>query len=271
MDNHELIATLEQAKASAVDIAEKLHQANATAQEIDEVRMKYTPAAKRGAVLFFVMAGLANITNMYEYSLAAFLTVFTNTLATSKRDASLEGRLRNIIEAATYDVYGYTCLGLFERHKLMFSFQVCFQMHHCSIRGCTCSRQAQSTANMQIAVKVKDECGSLDHAQLEFFLKGNLSLEKDERKNPHSWLSEAGWHDLMRLSKIGDESGNAVLKDISSDIEKDEPAWKAYYDIEEPEASPLPNGFEDRVSPFEKLLVLRCIKVDRVTVRFSHV
>lgn len=124
LDNHDLISTLEQAKASAVEIAEKLKQAEVTAQEIDEVRVKYTPAAQRGAVLFFVMAGLANITNMYEYSLASFLTVFTNTLATSKRDASLEGRLRNIIEAATYDVYCYTCLGLFERHKLMFSFQV---------------------------------------------------------------------------------------------------------------------------------------------------
>ena len=36
----------------------------------------------------------------------------------------LEGRLRNVIEALTYDVYSYTCLGLFERHKLMFSFQM---------------------------------------------------------------------------------------------------------------------------------------------------
>ena len=32
--------------------------------------------------------------------------------------------MRNIVEALTYDVYDYTCLGLFESHKLMFSFQV---------------------------------------------------------------------------------------------------------------------------------------------------
>lgn len=124
LDNHELISTLEQAKTSAVDIAEKLDRATVTAQEIEEVRVKYTSVAKRGAVLFFVMASLANITNMYENSLAAFLTVYNKTLATSTRDPSLEGRLRNIVEATTYDVYNYTCLGLFERHKLMFSFQV---------------------------------------------------------------------------------------------------------------------------------------------------
>lgn len=111
LDNQELIATLESAKSKAVEIAEKLEAANVTAREIDEVRVRYTPVAKRGAILFFVMAGLANITNMYEYSLASFLRVFNNTLATSKRDASFEGRLRNVIEALTYDVYNYTCLG----------------------------------------------------------------------------------------------------------------------------------------------------------------
>lgn len=111
LDNQELIATLESAKSKAVEIAEKLEAANVTAREIDEVRVRYTPVAKRGAILFFVMAGLANITNMYEYSLASFLRVFNNSLATSKRDASFEGRLRNVIEALTYDVYNYTCLG----------------------------------------------------------------------------------------------------------------------------------------------------------------
>jgi dynein heavy chain, axonemal len=128
LDNHDLISTLEKAKASAVDIAAQLGRACVTAREIDDVRVKYTAAARRGAILFFVMASLANITNMYEYSLASFLAVFNNTLATSRKDPNLEARLRHIVEAATSDVYNYTCLGLFERHKLMLSFQVrlCF-------------------------------------------------------------------------------------------------------------------------------------------------
>ena len=120
---------------------------------------------------------------------------------------------------------------------------------------------------MQITVKVMDELGLLNHAQLDFFLKGNLSLEKGDRKNPYTWFSEAGWHDLMRLAVIGGEGANPALKEIPNDIERDESAWKAYYDLENLETSPLPNGFEERVSAFEKLLVLRCIKMDRVTVR----
>lgn len=70
------------------------------------------------------MSSLSSITNMYEYSLGSFLSVFKATLATSKKEPTLEGRLRVVTEALTFDVYNYTCLGLFESHKLMLSFQM---------------------------------------------------------------------------------------------------------------------------------------------------
>lgn len=76
LDNEELLTTLEGAKSKAVELAEKLAVAKTTAQEIDEARVRYSPVAARGAALFFCMAGLASINNMYEYSLAAFLGVF---------------------------------------------------------------------------------------------------------------------------------------------------------------------------------------------------
>ena len=81
----ELIGTLEEAKSKAVEITQKLAEASATASQIEEVRARYKPAALRGAVLFFVLASLAAISNMYEYSLASFLAVFSLTLDTSKK------------------------------------------------------------------------------------------------------------------------------------------------------------------------------------------
>jgi dynein heavy chain len=76
LDNHELIATLESAKEKAVEISQKLAAAKVTAKDIDEARVRYSPVAARGAVLFFVMASLSAANNMYECSLGAFLTVF---------------------------------------------------------------------------------------------------------------------------------------------------------------------------------------------------
>eukprot|EP00803_Ostreobium_quekettii_P011338 evm.model.scf_1312.1 EVM.evm.TU.scf_1312.1 scf_1312:839-40608(+) len=254
LDNHELISTLESAKSKAVEIAEKLEAAKVTAAEIEEVRVRYTPVAKRGAILFFVMAGLANITNMYEYSLASFLRVFDHSLATSKKDASLEGRLRNIAECNTFDVYNYTCLGLFEKHKLMFSFQM--------------------------AIKILDGEGGLNHNQLDFFLKGNLSLEKSARRKPYTWIPDQGWEDIIRLVEISQPqadgaeaaavaTGPAVsgaLANLADDIERNGGAWREFYELEAPEEHPLPMGYSEKLNGFEYLLVLRCLRMDRITV-----
>ena len=158
LDNAALIETLENTKKKAVEIAENLKEAQVTAKEIDTTRVKYVPVAKRGSILFFVMSSLSVINTMYENSLNMYLEVFNLTLATSKKDSNLENRLRNVVEALTYDVYNFTCLGLFERHKLMLSFQM--------------------------TIKIQEGEGRLNREQLDFFLKGNLSLEKSKRKSP---------------------------------------------------------------------------------------
>lgn len=55
---------MERAKAKAVEIAEKLEASKVMAGEIEEARVRYSPVAKRGAILFFVMASLSAISNM---------------------------------------------------------------------------------------------------------------------------------------------------------------------------------------------------------------
>ncbi|WZN62121.1 heavy chain alpha of dynein [Chloropicon roscoffensis] len=252
LDNEELINTLEETKLKATEIAEKLEKAQETAEEIDVVRSRYTPAAKRGAVLFFVMDSLSAILNMYEYSLAAFLTVFDGSLAKSKKDSNLDVRLRNIIEALTFNVYNYTCLGLFEKHKLMFSFQM--------------------------TIKLLEADGKLNRKQLDFFLKGNLSLEKSDRQKPYDWIPDQGWEDLVQLAeqhkdmkpstdiKAKDVEEVHPLATILDSVEKNEKAWKEYYNFEAPEDEKLPEDLTYRLNIFEQLLLLRCFRVDRVTV-----
>ncbi len=54
---------------------EKLKLAETTAKEIEAVRDGYRPAARRGAVLFFVLSEMAAINSMYQYSLSSYLNV----------------------------------------------------------------------------------------------------------------------------------------------------------------------------------------------------
>ena len=78
----ELIASLEETKAKAVEIKGRLDAAATTARQIEEACGLYSPVAARGAVLYFALVDLAALCSMYQYSLAAFLSVFVNTLKT---------------------------------------------------------------------------------------------------------------------------------------------------------------------------------------------
>ena len=124
LDNHELIATLENTKTKAVEIQGKLQLAEKTKADISEARSVYKPVAKRGSILYFAEAGLSTINSMYEISLDSFLVVFKASLEAAKKDPSLDGRMRNMIDTIMRQIYDYTCTGIFERHKLMFSFQM---------------------------------------------------------------------------------------------------------------------------------------------------
>ena len=90
---------------------QKLKEAEVTAKEIEKLREQYRPAAKRGALLFFVLSEMAAINTMYQYSLSAYLTVFDYSLRKSLPDSHLPKRIRNIIDTLTYNVYTYACTG----------------------------------------------------------------------------------------------------------------------------------------------------------------
>ena len=105
VDNEPLIETLEGAKEKAEKIASDLKVAESTAADIEVSRSNYVTVAKRGAILFFAMAGLSRISEMYEYSLTSYLEVFRKALATSRKDNILQNRLRNIKEKLTQSVF----------------------------------------------------------------------------------------------------------------------------------------------------------------------
>jgi dynein heavy chain len=215
LENEELISTLEESKASAIQISAKLVEANETSAEITKVRNRYTSVAKRGSILYFVLYALSNINNMYEYSLSAFLNVFMHTLQFSKKDPDLKTRLGHISEALTWNVYAYTCTGLFERDKLMFSFEM--------------------------TLKLQNGDGKLNHTQLDFLLRGNTALEKSQAKKPFDWIPDQGWEDMQKLITIEEK-----FQRLPQDIQENGAKWQKWYDLEVPENQMLPEPYQTR-------------------------
>ncbi|XP_052023863.1 dynein axonemal heavy chain 10 [Apodemus sylvaticus] len=234
LDNVELVQTLEETKSKATEVSEKLKLAEKTALDIDRLRDGYRPAARRGAILFFVLSEMALVNSMYQYSLIAFLEVFGLSLKKSLPDSILLKRLKNIMDTLTFNIYNYGCTGLFEKHKLLFSFNM--------------------------TIKIEQAEGRVPQDELDFFLKGNISLEKSKWKKPCTWLSDQGWEDIILLSdKFSDIFGNLPL-----DLEHHLPIWQEWYDQDSLEQFPFPMGYDNNITAFQKLLILRCFRVDRV-------
>jgi len=232
LDNDELIKTLENTKNKSVEIFEALKQGEITSQEIEQARQAYLPAAWRGSILFFCMTGLSAISEMYEFSLGAYLGVFSQSLKEARGDPIPENRLRNIIDKLTMNVYNYTSLGIFETHKLMFSFQM--------------------------TIMILDGDNNLNRKELDFFLKGNTQLEASGRRKPFEWIQDSGWKDMQALVDIGPE-----YQTLITHLEENEKEWKDWYELERPEDSPLPGDFKS-LSKFQNLLILRVFRPDRV-------
>lgn len=72
LDNEDLIETLNDSKETSAIIATRLIESEATEEKISEAREKYRLVANRGSVLYFVVANLANIDPMYQFSLKYF-------------------------------------------------------------------------------------------------------------------------------------------------------------------------------------------------------
>lgn len=125
-------------------------------------------------------------------------------------------------------------LGIFEKHKLLFSFQ--------------------------IAIKLQMSINHVTKPELDFFIKGNVTLDKNaEYINPISWLSPQNWKDIVKLTR---DFPN-VFSNLENHVKNNITDWQTWYDLDTPESVDPPSEFSNLPEPFHKLMLLRCFRVDR--------
>jgi len=100
---------------------------------------------------------------MYQFSLDAYMNLFENSIRKSEKNERLFERLNHLNSYHTYAVYKNTCRGLFEVHKLLFSFQII------------------------ISLLMADDL--IPAYEMEFLLKGGIVVNKVEQaENPCSCM-----------------------------------------------------------------------------------
>lgn len=83
-----------------------MEESEKTEIEIDLARKKYTPAATRGSIIYFVIADLSGIDPMYQYSLQYYQTLFDRCIDGAEKDDNLARRLANLVSYSTRVTYG---------------------------------------------------------------------------------------------------------------------------------------------------------------------
>ncbi|XP_040887758.1 dynein heavy chain 2, axonemal [Toxotes jaculatrix] len=235
LDDVQLVNTLQTSKVTANEVSEQLEISEQTEIKIDSAREAYRPCAQRASILFFILNDMGRIDPMYQFSLDAYINLFNLSIEKSKRSNKLEERIAHLNDYHTYSVYRYACRGLFEVHKLLFSFHMC--------------------------VKILEVAGKLNMDEYNFFLRRGLVLGKeDQMDNPcTSWLADSSWDNITELDKLSNFHG------IMASFEQYPRDWNLWFTSSEPENATLPGDWESKCNELQKMLVVRSLRQDRVS------
>jgi dynein heavy chain len=232
LESRELIDTLESSKSTSEEINLKMNEAKVTEKEIDEARASYRRYAQRASILFFCVAELATVDPMYQFSLLWFQNLATMGIRNAMFAEEQDERLDNLIDYFTFSLYQAVCRGLFEMHKLMFSFSLVIKLH--------------SSRSM------------IEPQTLRFLLTGSTSVVEGQPNPAPEWLGSKEWQELTALSKM------QVFKGIDDHFIGNLHDLKRLYDSAEAYREPLGQPWDDNLSQFERLCVLRCIRMDKM-------
>lgn len=171
-------------------------EAEQTAKMINENRENYRVVARRGSVLYFVVADLALIDPMYQYSLEFFARLFNRRLDKSEKSEVLEDRLSILLSDVTTSFYLNICRGLFEKDKLLYSFLN--------------------------ASAILRRSGDITPDEWNFYLRGSTT-DFSEQKNDTGYMDDDTYHKVLGL-----EESHYAFRDISASFKDqvDKEIWK---------------------------------------------
>ncbi|KAH8363782.1 hypothetical protein KR200_006735, partial [Drosophila serrata] len=190
LDDEELVETLNDAKETSLIIAARLIDTEETEKVITASRERYRILASRGAILYFVVAGLAEIDPMYQYSLKYFTQVFCNVLKLEHPQQSVEVRIATMMTDELKAIFDNISRGLFENHKIIFSFL--------------------------LALSVERQEGRVTEDEFNFLTRGAVGNIRQKQQPANINLSPLEWDTCVYL----EDNFSSVFGGFTSELDK---------------------------------------------------
>lgn len=196
IDNGQLLNKIEDIKSKINVCTEELQSSIESISAIHRSRNIYGSVSKRAAMFYMILYGLKTIDPLYTFSIDSFVQLFLNSINSSIKDQILLNRITNIIEQLTNDVFEFSCISIYEKHRLLFLFQ--------------------------IAYTLDKDTGLLLDSELVFFIKGNSTGSgTNSITNPTTWLTDKCWQDVVCLTTNFSNFSN-LIDHICNNVED----WK---------------------------------------------
>ena len=234
LDDEVLINTLSDSKITSGVIGQRVAEAETTNEQINTTRLTYTPAATRGSIIYFTIADLGMIGDMYQFSLEYFNQLFLVCIQKSEKSNDLEQRLANVMKYASFTVYSTVSRGLFGEHKITFSFM--------------------------LTTSIYRKTGDITDAEWVLFLVGAGIVDESKLPPCPNGLEMAQW---VLLCVISDRIEN--LSSVAVSVSKDVQTWKDLYDCTSPGTiGSLPDPIGDEITPFQRLLLVKVFRPEKI-------
>lgn len=216
-------------------IAARLIDTEETEKVITATREKYRSLASRGAILYFVVAGLADIDPMYQYSLKYFSQVFCSVIRLEHPKVSLEERIAQLKEDELRAIFDNVSRGLFENHKTIYSFL--------------------------LAMAIEKQERRVTQNEFNFLTRGVVGVVANKPMPSNFNLSPAEWETCLYLEQTFD-----TFKGFTNDIE--DPFYLEISDSREvfsfTKSTKAPKDvWNSRLTNFHKLMFIRIFRRER--------
>lgn len=179
---------------------------------------------------------------MYQYSLQWFSNLFGSSVDGSQKSNDPDNRIKILNEHFTLSLYDNVCRSLFEKDKLLFSFK--------------------------LTVNIMFGDNRMDADELRFFLAGP-SGEIKIPPNPTEWLDEVQWQEAYKQLYVMNNT-LPCFTGIEEFFIDNHLEFQKLFDSEQPQELPMPGDWNTKLNSFEKMILLKCIRADKITLSVQN-